>query len=187
MRELVFLLEEPSAREMLKGVLPRLLPENVTVRYIVFEGKQDMHKRLGRKLKGWIHQDCRFVVLRDKDSGDCVEAKNALRRICQKAGKEDVLIRIACHELESWYLGDLHAVERGLRLDGLGRLQGNRKYRDPDQLGNPSQELTRLTRKKYQKLGGSRQIAPHLSLGNNRSHSFRVFISGVGRLLEDAV
>jgi len=36
---LVFLLEEPSTREMLKGLLPRFLPEIIMVRYIVFEGK----------------------------------------------------------------------------------------------------------------------------------------------------
>lgn len=34
-----FLLEEPSANEMLKGILPRILPENIHVRYVVFDGK----------------------------------------------------------------------------------------------------------------------------------------------------
>ena len=34
---LVFLLEEPSAREMLKGLLPRVLPHPVQIRYIVFD------------------------------------------------------------------------------------------------------------------------------------------------------
>ena len=41
MKTLVFCLEEPSAREMLKGVLPRLLPEGIDVKYLVFEGKQE--------------------------------------------------------------------------------------------------------------------------------------------------
>lgn len=53
-------------------------------------------------------------MLRDKDSGDCVETKNRLAGICRDAGKPNALIRIACHELESWYLGDLSAVEQGL-------------------------------------------------------------------------
>ena len=51
MNQLVFFLEEPSAREMLKNLLPRILPDNVTVRYVVFEGKQDLENQLGRKLR----------------------------------------------------------------------------------------------------------------------------------------
>ncbi|MBU4304454.1 MAG: hypothetical protein KJ893_02340 [Candidatus Omnitrophica bacterium] len=46
MSELVFFLEELSAEAMLKGLLPRLLPPEVLVRYIVFEGKQDLEKQL---------------------------------------------------------------------------------------------------------------------------------------------
>lgn len=41
---LVFCLEEPSARAMLEEVVPRLFPD-IQCRYIVFEGKQDLHKR----------------------------------------------------------------------------------------------------------------------------------------------
>ncbi len=41
MRTLVFFLEEASAREMLKGLLPRFLPSDVESRFVVFEGKQD--------------------------------------------------------------------------------------------------------------------------------------------------
>ena len=37
---LVCCLEEPSAREMLAGVLARILPTGWNVQYIVFEGKQ---------------------------------------------------------------------------------------------------------------------------------------------------
>ena len=44
MKNLVCFLEEPSAKEMLEGVLPRLLPADVKFTYIVFEGKQDLKK-----------------------------------------------------------------------------------------------------------------------------------------------
>ena len=67
MNQLVFFLEEPSAREMLKNLLPRILPDNVTVRYVVFEGKQDLENQLARKLRRWRVPDTRFVVMRDKD------------------------------------------------------------------------------------------------------------------------
>jgi hypothetical protein len=39
MSELVFMLEEPSARVMLEGLLPKMLPTEVIPRYVVFEGK----------------------------------------------------------------------------------------------------------------------------------------------------
>ncbi len=53
MKRLVLLLEEPSAKAMLQGVLPRLLPQDVHPDYKVFEGKQDLKKNLTRVLKAW--------------------------------------------------------------------------------------------------------------------------------------
>ncbi len=129
--------------------------------------------------------DSAFVVLRDKDSGDCRRIKANLVELCQRANKSHALVRIACHELESWYLGDLQAVEQGLDFHGLARKQGSRKYRVPDRLANPAQELERMTNKRYQKVTGSRKIGPYLSPDANRSHSFNVFVSGIRRLTED--
>jgi hypothetical protein len=48
MRELVFLLEEPSAAAMLEGILPQIIPADVAPRFITFEGKQDLEKQLAR-------------------------------------------------------------------------------------------------------------------------------------------
>jgi hypothetical protein len=53
MRELVFLLEEESAKVMIEGILPKLLTPVITPRYIVFEGKQDLEKSMLRKLRGY--------------------------------------------------------------------------------------------------------------------------------------
>lgn len=75
MNHLVFLLEEPSAREMLNGLLPRLLPENITFRCIVFEGKQDLENNLIRRIRSYRVPKSRFVVVRDQDSGDCFKIK----------------------------------------------------------------------------------------------------------------
>ncbi len=186
MRSLVFFLEEASARAMLKGLLPRLLPDGWLARYIVFEGKQDLEKQLPRKLRAWQLPDCEFVVLRDKDSGDCVKIRQGLVEKCDQAGKSATLVRIAIHELESWYLGDLAAVEAGLELATLARKQTARKFCDPDRLANPSHILKELTRKKYQKVGGSRAIGPHLSLTDNCSKSFMKFISGVRNIVQAA-
>ncbi|WP_300666969.1 DUF4276 family protein [Desulfoluna sp.] len=183
MTTFVFCLEEPSAREMLKGVLPRMLPEFIDVVYLVFEGKQDLEKQLERRLKGWMRPDSCFVVMRDQDSGNCVSIKEKLSELCCRAGKPEAVVRIACRELESFYLGDFVAVEKGLRLSGLVKREaGKSKFRDPDRLGNPSEELIKVTRKHYQKVSGSRAIGPHLSLEDNRSTSFNALVRGITRL-----
>ncbi len=183
MRVLVFFLEEPSAKAMLNGLLPRLLPAGWQVKYVIFEGKQDLEKQLPRKLQNWQRPGCKFVILRDKDSGDCVVIRQELVKKCRDAGKPDALVRIAIHELESWYLGDLAAVEAGLGISNLAGKQGSRKFREPDTLANPYQELRRLTADRYQKISGSRAIGVHLSIEDNRSQSFRKFISGVRNIV----
>lgn len=119
MSKLVFLLEEASAKAMLEGLLPNIIPESIDPKYIVFDGKQDLEKQIERKLRGWLEPNSAFIVLRDQDSGDCLEIKEVLVRKCNEAQKPDTIVRIACRELESWYFGDLKAVEKGLELSNL--------------------------------------------------------------------
>jgi hypothetical protein len=184
MKHLVCLLEEPSAEEMLKGVLKNILLKDIIVHYMVFEGKQDLERRLVKRMQYWQKPDSVFLVMRDKDSGDCKLIKQGLLDKVTKAEKQDVtIIRIACHELESFYLGDLFAVEKGLVINGLSRRQQNQKYRTPDVLANASDELSKLTKKTYQKIGGSRAIAPYLKIdGSNTSHSFNILLEGLKKL-----
>lgn len=177
----VFFLEELSAREMLKGFLPRTFPGITTVTYIVFEGRQDLEKHLGRRLRGWRTPDTIFIVLCDQDSGDCTTLKRKLVRTCRAAGKPEAIVRIACRELESWYFGDLTAVERGLRIPNLVRYGNKRRYRVPDTIRDPFNELVKITRGAYQKVSGSRAIGRYLSEDSNISRSFRVFVEGVHR------
>ncbi len=189
-KTVVFLVEEPSAEQMLAALMPRLLEttgnsNNVAYKVLVFQGKSDLEKKLCRRLKGWRKPASRFVIIRDQDSGDCRVIKEKLLQLCQAAGKSDCLVRIACHELESFYLGDLAAVEAGLSLNGLSQRQRQKKYRTPDSVASPSQELIRITGRRYQKVAGSRAISRHLDLENNKSHSFNVLIEGIKRLIED--
>jgi hypothetical protein len=132
MKTIIFFLEEPSAREMLAEVLPSILPENIQIRYLVFRGKQDLEKNLKNKLRGWRIPDSVFVVMRDQDSGDCKAIKAKLTDLCREVGREGVLVRVAWRELESFYLGDLVAVEQGLGLKGLDKQQQKKKFRNPD-------------------------------------------------------
>jgi len=183
MKTIVFFLEEPSAQRMLEGVLPGFIPE-VSVRYVVFQGKSDLEKELVRKIRLWQLPDSVFVVMRDQDSADCHAVKKKLAELCRQADRSEALVRVACRELESFYLGDLAAVECGLGVRGLAAKQGQSKFRMPDRLGSPSDELNRLTNGKYQKIAGSRAIGVHLDLRNNSSHSFSVLLSGIKKVLE---
>ena len=183
---LAFFLEEPSAREMLKGLLPRMLPSQVAVQYVVFEGKHDLDKNLVRRLRGWRKPDTTFVVLQDQDAADCKALKRRLMGKCEEAGKSSAVVRIVCRELESWYFGDLPAVEQGLGLDDLRRYARRSRYRIPDAIDSPASELKKITQGAYQKVGGSREIGLRMSTEQNTSHSFQVFMSAVQRLADEA-
>jgi len=180
---LVFFVEDQSTKVMLSGLLPRVLPEEVQTTVIAFEGKSDLEAHLPLKLRGWRTPDCRFIVIRDQDSADCRTVKSRLTEICTTAGKPETLVRVACHELESWYLGDLLAVEQGLGIPGLSVQQMSSTLRSPDHLNNAKEVLIRITKQVYQEVGGSRSIGPHLRTdSSNLSHSFQVFLAGVRRV-----
>ncbi|HLO83580.1 MAG TPA: DUF4276 family protein [Nostocaceae cyanobacterium] len=184
MKELVFVLEEPSARVMIEVIFPKIVPKEleIIVRYIVFEGKQDLEKQITKKLQGYNNPDAVFIILRDQDSGDCQAIKTKLKQKCEEANKPQTIIRLACRELESWYLADLEAVEQAFNKTKLSSLQNKKQFRNPDNLGSPSKELKTLV-PEYQKINGSRMIAPYLNLENTRSRSFYHFISSIKKII----
>lgn len=184
MKELVFLLEEFSAKAMLETLLPRLLHKDTQFRCIPFEGKQDLEKQLTHKIRAYQNQNARFVVLRDQDSNpNCVDLKRKLLDLCNVSGKVDrCLVRIACKELETFYLADLQAVEHALGVSNIASKQQKRKFRNPDNLGSPSQELRLLTSNRYEKVAGSREIGKYLEIENVRSASFRNLILAIQRM-----
>ena len=110
MKNLVFLLEEPSAKDLLQGLLPRLLPSGPELHYLVFEGKQDLERQLVRKLRGWARPESAFVVLRDQDAADCLSVKTNLSALVTASGRQPVLERVACRDLEAWIVGDWQVV-----------------------------------------------------------------------------
>jgi hypothetical protein len=178
---LVFLLEEPSAQDFLTRILIGIVPDEVQVHYMVFEGKQDLEKRLTKRMKGWIRPNTQFVVMRDEDSGSGKVIKKRLRNLCIEAGQPNAIIRIACRELESFFVGDWVAVAKGFNNPSLSRNSNLAKYRNPDLLGSPSVEIARVV-KHYQKREGARRISPFLSFDRNKSNSFRVLVSAIRNL-----
>jgi hypothetical protein len=183
MKQLVFLLEEESMKALLDILLPQILPQEINFLCIPHEGKQGLEKSIPRKLRAWQTPDTAFVIVRDKDSADCIAIKKHLVNLCTQAGRSDSLVRIACHELESWFLGDLAAVEKAFNIKKLAEQQRNRKYKEPDKLSNASEELEKLV-KGYRKVSGAKKIATYMDIHQNYSHSFNCFISGVSGLIQ---
>ena len=128
--KLIFMLEELSMKELLDRILPRILPKGVSFQTIPHAGKRDLELSLPRKLRAWNEPDVAFVIVHDQDSNDCVELKRELQGICAMSGRQ-VLIRIACRELEAWYWGDLAAVSEAYGVN-LNHLAAKSKYRNQE-------------------------------------------------------
>jgi hypothetical protein len=185
MKTVAFFLEELSAKVMLEGFINAFIPydpEKYDIRYVVHEGKQDLENHLEHRLKLWRTPNTVFIVMRDQDSGDCTVIKQKLLKKCSDAGHSDAVVRIACHELESFYLGDPAAVEKGLEISNIVK-RGNRKiFNEPDKVDQPSKALKIATVNRYQKIDGSRRIAPLLNPDTNRSHSFKVLYKSLCKI-----
>ncbi|MCK9223545.1 MAG: DUF4276 family protein [Candidatus Muirbacterium halophilum] len=187
MRTIVFLLEELSAKEMLINLFNKLnfSSEDFDIKFIVFEGKQDLDRNLESKIKNFLVPDTFFIILRDQDQSNCINLKDRLRKKVNNTGKsERVLIRIACHELETFYLGDLQAVENAYSIANLAKTKSYKaKFRNPDNLLNPARVLKSITKEQYQKVIGSRKISKYLNLENNKSKSFNALINGIKKII----
>ena len=193
-----FFLEEPSAEEALRQILPKILSPNVICIFHVFEGKDDMLEELPKHLKGHrgIPNDWRLIVLIDEDRKDCHELKAKLEQAAHEAGfvtkssagpNEDfqVVSRLAIEELEAWFFGDVEALHTAYpRIPE--NLQSKAKYRDPDAIqGGTSEALEHLLIQKNYYRGRvpkpivAQNIAQHMEPSRNRSKSFQVFVEGL--------
>ena len=95
-----------------------------------------------------------------------------------------VLVRIVCQELEGWLLGDLSAVSQAYPVAARTLKATHRRYPQPDIMTNASEVLKQLTQVPG-KVGRAKAISAHMSVDDNLSHSFQVFVSGVKRLAGD--
>lgn len=184
---IVFLLEEPSMKVLLEGLLPRLLPGLAAGEHFLclsHEGKSDLERSIPRKLSGFREPGARFVILRDNDNGDCVDLKARMRALCERSGRPEALVRLVCQELESWYIGDLSAMAEAFASPKVNSPSQRKRYAHPDTWHKPSAEVRRLV-STFQKISGARLMAVHLGEDDNLSHSFRAFVTGVRKLAAD--
>lgn len=180
MSRIVFLLEEYSMAVLLDGLLPRLYP-GLPFQCIPHEGKSDLEKSIPRKLRAWREPGVRFVIIRDNDGGDCRRVKNSLYTLCQEGSRDDSLVRIACQELEAWYLGASEALADAFGRESLRGLGRKARFRDPDSVARPAEAIRELV-PEFQKVSGARRMAPHLTRDGNRSRSYHALLAGVETL-----
>ena len=176
--ELVFMLEEKSAKNFLEAILPQILPSCVSWRCIAHQGKGDLRKDISKKMQRWQNPKARFIILQDQDAADCKKLKSDLKKLCDSTPHPNALVRIACRELESWYWGDLEAVEKAYPGNKIGRLRNRARYRKPDNIVAPSEALERHI-PNFQKGEASRTIPKHMCLDGNSSDSFNCLIEGI--------
>jgi hypothetical protein len=111
------LVEESSMKNFLGNILPRILPEGICFNQNCFirthEGKQHLKKEIPNKIRAYRHSriPVKVIIIQDQDSDDCKILKARLKQLVDDSGPIPNLIRIACRELEAWYLGDLEAIQ----------------------------------------------------------------------------
>ena len=187
---LVFMLEEESAKHLLKELLPRILSEfqteaqTVTCRLIPHQGKGDLQKSIPIKLKAWLAPNTYFIILHDQDSHDCKKLKQKLKLLSVQNNKHKSLIRIVCRELEAWYFGDLDAVEKTFPSFRANKYKNKSRFKNPDAINKPSDELKRIVRG-FSKSIAAREIPRHMDIDKNTSTSFNHLISGLQKLVKE--
>lgn len=160
---------------------PRFCRQALVIVAFHFNENPIPKKNISLKIRAWQKPNSVFLVMRDQDSGDCKLVKKKLLEECENSRrpKKDYLVRIACHELESFYLGDLDAVRKA----GFN-INLSKKIKNPDEKSNAAEMLSKITGGEYQKIQGSAAIAPFLKLdGSNQSTSFNMLISGIRKIV----
>lgn len=186
--QIEFLLEEPSMANALKVILPQILPEGLALDINCFlrphQGKQDLQKSIPKKIKTFskFHIPSKIIIVHDQDSNDCKELKTAILKLCEDNGNCPVLVRIACRELENWYLGDMDAINKVYREFKPRNHKYRSKFRIVDNT-HGSYELESLI-PSFQKSYASRNIPKYFQIDENKSVSFKQFKNGVIKFLE---
>lgn len=181
------LVEEPSMETFLSAKLPEILPEGYELGVNVFirphNGKSDLMKSIPQKVKVFSHYHvpAKIIIIHDQDSNDCKVLKQKILHTCAEHGDCEVMVRIACRELENWYLGDMQAIEKAFPGFNATKHQGKAKFRNPDTCTG-SEELGKLV-KTFQKGQAARTIPLHMDLSQNRSPSLGHLVSGIQRFL----
>lgn len=183
--------EESSIKEVLDVILPKILPENVEFRIYPHQGKDDLEIALARMVPSLSQiPGSKIIVTRDQDALDCKIVKKNLLQIIEGKCNCPYKICIVCRELESWFLGDLPAIESAYNRFKSNQYANKAQFRNIDGISKPSQLLKKIIpdythHKSLFKIGTAQRIAPHMNLETNKSASFQHFIKTIKTLLEE--
>jgi hypothetical protein len=199
---LEFLVEEPSAEAALRNLVPRILPAGIRFEVRVFNGKPDLLGKLPMRLRAYkaaMRENERIVILVDEDRQDCRALKKRiddmvlqaglLPKARARAGRYQVLSRIAVEELEAWLMGDAQALAE--TYSGVSANFGaKRGFRDVDAIsGGTAEALERLLQQAGHFRGGlpkrqvAREVSARMEPSRNTSRSFQAFCQGLRELM----
>jgi len=202
MTHLEVLVEEPSAEEAMRHILPKIVAGRASCKIINMRNKGRLLKELPKRLRAYRKQmehegHLRILVLIDRDNDVCEHLKQRLETMAREAGLStktrpadnghfQVVNRIVIEELEAWFMGDIDALKSA--FGSLRRAKFPKIFQYPDN-GGTWERLHRFLKKNgiyqssYPKIDAARKIAPHIDLNRNRSRSFQQFCQGVEALL----
>ena len=185
--QIEILVEELSMENFLRKLLPNILPNGLLLDVNCFirthEGKQHLKKEIPKKIKAYANykKNVKVIVLHDQDSADCKHLKQEIKNIIEQTCNIPYLIRIPCRELESWYIGDMDAIEKVYPRFSANKYRNWKKFRNPDNC-NAFDELRKIIHN-FQKGFASKNIPQFMDINCNKSSSFNVFISGLNNFL----
>lgn len=183
----------------LRLLLPKVLGD-LSFEIYPHQCKDELLLRLPQRLSGygrrrksdaWFRDNCRIVVVIDRDDDDCAKLKRRMEKIANdaglatrsnpKSGAYMVVNRLAIEELEAWYFGDWEAVRAAYpRASATIPLQV--KYRNPDEIAGGTWEAFERVLKKagyysggLRKVEAARAVAVHMQPPRNSSPSFCTF------------
>lgn len=185
---LEILVEELSMEYFLRDLLPDVLPEGFILDENCFirphQGKSHLLKSLPKKTRAYkrFPWPVNLIIIHDQDSNDCKILKEKLIQVVRQHNESiPLLVRIACKELENWYLGDLYAVEKLYPSSNASKLSNKSKFRNSDLL-NGTEEMDKLS-SSFTKTSCAREIFHFMDIDNNKSISFQNLIKGLEKFL----
>jgi len=184
---IIFLVEDYSMRKFLEGILPRLGFTTDTFEIKHHNGKEDLLGKLDQVIPSLSKRAKHLVVLIDQDRQDCIQLKRKLKEKMAWCAC-DYTLRIACYELESWFLGDLEAITQCSERFRLKHFQNKQKYQQTDEIIKPSTDLEIIV-PDWKTLYSSKpkfatKISQFIALEpeKNHSHSFTIFLKTLHEL-----
>jgi hypothetical protein len=181
-----FLLEEETMRISLNNLLVKIIPEK-QYQLISFNGKMDLQASIPKIVPTLSkHLNAKIVIVHDQDNHNCIELKKKLIHL-SKHSCCPILVRIACRELEAWFLGDMKAIEKAFPKFKSKQYDNKKKFRNVDHIQKPSIILKKLIPELNNfdvipKRKIAENISFHMNVNDNKSQSFNQFINGVQKI-----